>query len=1340
MCKQEQPQPSMGRSLLHRLHKSAAIHPKSAQSGPRFWLHANVLPVSPRSAVVKTVKLLSPAPWYKQLHRHAAVGILAVVANFIDFADEHAFRNLAALALLWTLFEAYLLSHPESGLAISLRFHSASVFGASSVLISVDSAHGSSAQALLNLNDDAEGLFQGRKWFSFRGVRYVYNGEKRCFELDYPVSERFAMYLGQRGIGTSELQMAEKRWGLNVVRWPTPSLSTILWEYLTKPHFVFTILLIILAAVNRIILARVDTALEWLWHIYLGPTLGICALIRLQIHNAFEKRVNALEKEMRICQDEDIPVEAMRDGKWTSVPAEKLFPYDLVKLKRSTKHVPCDGVLLKGMVTVSEALITGESANIHKMPICDVQDQPMDLTKSSSHLRDYFLYGGSKIGSATGLFDEDAGSGREVVEKVSQKGQAGSEVGRYGPVAESSKCADGAEKEPEADEDGEGYGVMFVLKTGNATRKGEEFAATDTTDFYKEGFQALLWPMALFAAMNAIRILSDLYKYWTGIYDIAPWALGSLLLQSLLASVPWPVLYVYEMDLRAAATALFNRFRIVCIDHNRIPQAARLDVCCFDKTGTLTTARMRVHALSLPSNQRRTWHIRASNKEPFHEVGPEDAPFETKLVLAACHSLVGPHATGDPKEEAMFEALPRSKMTSLRHVELGEDNMEIEILSKFPFESVKAYMSAVVRVQKQDKGNRPSAKCFVLVKGKAEKVRNCLEKPPKSYDHELRRLSGRGFHVWALAVKEIDEAMVEPGACSREELEQGMRFAGFLMMQNELRFDTISTLTALKDTGHELKMITGDHILTAAHVALTTGIAAKEKLMILDVPEDRRKPARILSLSDFVNQAPSAAPKRRWNKLLKNQSSSNSKKSGFGEVVADAELPRIISRIDVAMDGSSLDNLHLRFSTQQHLIDLMCRHVKVFARVLPAQKEQIIASIKAQGLKCLMCGDGLNDVRALGRADIGVSISTVQGPQQPQADSPPRSGLLADWVAWIRPPLDAAASVLRALRSARWKKVCSGLRGGCRWLLTVAGSVRSMQRKVWKVGLARYVEGVVGRQEVEAEKLAAKRAVAEVTDVESVTMVVKSAHFKLFGSIGGIRWIVQSGRLSAATLLYKYNSFLLMKYLGVLNNVLFSFSMIRLVFLTSIAQILVKDVLDISAIIKRFKGNDDFRGPAPVRVESWLNVRYLFMQAFVQASTYVGLKVIIESIPAHEFPEMPDYVRPWSAAVAPSIPNAIFFYTWVCARFNTRFAIFPDQYLDSAGTYSAMVVMLVFVFAAIFGSSLLRLKAFTWVYAAITGALLAWNTIATWMIEKRWKRRELKRRLEDFEFDLKHPA
>ena len=76
----------------------------------------------------------------------------------------------------------------------------------------------------------------------------------------------------------------------------------------------------------------------------------------------------------------------------------------------------------------------------------------------------------------------------------------------------------------------------------------------------------------------------------------------------------------------------------------------------------------------------------------------------------------------------------------------------------------------------------------------------------------------------------------------------------------------------------------------------------------------------------------------------------------------------IAETIDQCMMGSDVDKL-----TPEQLQEA-CKTVRVFARVSPENKVQIVKAFKANGNICAMTGDGVNDAPSLKAADIGIAM------------------------------------------------------------------------------------------------------------------------------------------------------------------------------------------------------------------------------------------------------------------------------------------------------------------------------------------------------------------------------
>lgn len=76
----------------------------------------------------------------------------------------------------------------------------------------------------------------------------------------------------------------------------------------------------------------------------------------------------------------------------------------------------------------------------------------------------------------------------------------------------------------------------------------------------------------------------------------------------------------------------------------------------------------------------------------------------------------------------------------------------------------------------------------------------------------------------------------------------------------------------------------------------------------------------------------------------------------------------IVETIDQCMLGSEVDKL-----SEAELCEA-CKKTRVFARVSPENKVQIVKAFQANGNICAMTGDGVNDAPSLKAADIGIAM------------------------------------------------------------------------------------------------------------------------------------------------------------------------------------------------------------------------------------------------------------------------------------------------------------------------------------------------------------------------------
>jgi cation-transporting ATPase 13A1 len=173
---------------------------------------------------------------------------------------------------------------------------------------------------------------------------------------------------------------------------------------------------------------------------------------------------------------------------------------------------------------------------------------------------------------------------------------------------------------------------------------------------------------------------------------------------------------------------------------------------------------------------------------------------------------------------------------------------------------------------------------------------------------------------------------------NRDEIERDLEFGGFLIISCPLKPDSKSIIKEILHSSHHVTMITGDNPLTACHVAGELKFIKKQNAVLLQTDETSNSKSWYWTTID------------------------NKKRFDLENYEADHDL---------CLTGDAFEHL---YKTQQKLLRRIIARVKVFARVSPKQKENVVTLLKDLGYYTLMCGDGTNDVGALKHADVGVAL------------------------------------------------------------------------------------------------------------------------------------------------------------------------------------------------------------------------------------------------------------------------------------------------------------------------------------------------------------------------------
>ncbi len=591
-----------------------------------------------------------------------------------------------------------------------------------------------------------------------------------------------------KGLSDEQVRNLHAKYGLNeLVETAGRSPWRILWEQLSGAM----VLLLIVAAVVSLLLQEFTDAVVILAIVALNAVLGF-----VQDYRA--------EKALAALRQLAVPlVRVRRNGSVREMSSRELVPGDIVLLEVGN-YVPADCRIWESInLKIQEAALTGESEPVEK------QSEPLSGD-------------GLPLGDRTNM----AYMGTVVT---------------YG------------------------HGQAVVTATGMNTELGQIARSLQAVVSELTPLQKRLSQLGTTLALVAIGIVALVFVM--GVIRGEDWQLMLLTALSMaVAVVPEGLPAVATVALAIGAKRMFQRQALI----RKLPAVETLGsvtVICSDKTGTLTENRMTVTVLDV-AGDRLDLIETLQHGMPFTAPGDSGEVAQLREAVAKNTSLAlllagaslcndaelewddehqGYRAVGDPTEGAMAVAAARLGLRKDRLLKLLPREAEV------PFDSERKRMTTIHHIVSaaavaDDSPMQAALKPimdldgehFAFTKGAVDSLLDACQyvwddDHPKTLGDEWRKriaesnakLAGRGMRVLGVAFRPVDvdhastsgASKIDASAVNADNIEQDLIFVGMLGMIDPPRPEVADAIDRCRTAGIRVMMITGDHPLTAQHIA-----------------------------------------------------------------------------------------------------------------------------------------------------------------------------------------------------------------------------------------------------------------------------------------------------------------------------------------------------------------------------------------------------------------------------------------------------------------------------------------------------------------------------------------
>ncbi|MBW4560566.1 MAG: cation-transporting P-type ATPase [Mojavia pulchra JT2-VF2] len=466
----------------------------------------------------------------------------------------------------------------------------------------------------------------------------------------------------------------------------------------------------------------------------------------------------------------------LRNGKKVQVSSTELVPGDVVLLSSGDK-VPADLRLVQVRnLQVNESALTGESIAVEKNTQLLNADAPLAE-------RTNMAYAGSFV---------TFGTGSGIVVAI---GEA-TETGRISQLME------------------QGTSLKTPL-----TRKFDKFS------------RILLYIILGIAALT-FAVGLGYGNSWAEMFEAA--------VAFAVSAIPEGLPAVVTVTLAIGVSRMARRHAIV----RKLPAVETLGgatVICSDKTGTLTENQMTVQAIYAGSeNYTVTGSVYTPDGEILlnkNSVDSDNSPALEECLKAGllCNDSHLENkdgqwqVVGDPTEGALLAVAHKVGLT---RESLEQNTPRLDVI---PFESEFQYM-ATLHATSSAKNTKQR---IVYVKGSVEAILNRCQQmldasgnlinvEAETVHQRVDAMAHQGLRVLAFAQKSLPNTQ---DSLNHPDIAQGLIFLGLQGMIDPPRAEAIKAVQACQEAGIQVKMITGDHAVTAAAIASRMGFNKNREVL-----------------------------------------------------------------------------------------------------------------------------------------------------------------------------------------------------------------------------------------------------------------------------------------------------------------------------------------------------------------------------------------------------------------------------------------------------------------------------------------------------------------------------